>query len=87
MKIRIETREENRFENLQAKYGPVLSGFGLSEDNGYAVIAINSLDELFVLDRDIRKYIDKSKSCNPYFGLAIRTDDDGVQYLEIQDNY
>lgn len=87
MKIRIETREENRFEDLQTKYGPVLSRFNLSEDNGYAVIAISSLDELFALDRDIRKYIDKSDFGFPYFGLDIRSDDDGVQYLEIKDNY
>ena len=88
MKIRIETYFFYKYDEILQEYGKVLSRFGLSKtDDGHAEIYIGTLGDVLNLHKEIEAFINSSdKSCH-YFGLMIKSYDDGTPYLEIKDNY
>lgn len=88
MKIGIETYANNNYKEISEEYGEVLIRFGLSEtENGSAEICINCLGDVFNLHKEIESFINNSDKPLPYFGLMIKSYDDGTPYLEIKDNY
>ena len=88
MKINIETYCSDRYNEISAEYGKVLSRFGLSEKaDGSAEIYIDCLGDIFSLHKEIENFINDSDKSLPYFGLMIKSHDDGTLYLEIKDNY
>ena len=88
MKIGIETYASNTYKEISEEYGDVLKRFGLSEtENGYAEIYIDCLGDIFNLHKEIEEFINNSDKALHYFGLMIRSYDDGTSYLEIKDNY
>ena len=88
MKIGIETYASNTYKEISEEYGDVLKRFGLSEtENGYAEIYIDCLGDIFNLHKEIENFINDSDKPLPYFGLMIKSYDDGTPYLEIKDNY
>ena len=42
---------------------------------------------LFNLNKEIKKFVNKADKPLPYFGLIIKSYNDGTPYLEIKDNY
>lgn len=88
MKIGIETYASNKYEEISKEYEKVLSRFGLAETKeGNATIVIECLGDIFSLHREIAEFINESDSPIPYFGIIIKSYDDGTPYLEIKDNY
>ena len=88
MKINIETYDCDRYDEISAEYGKVLSRFGLSEKaDGSAEVYIDCLGDVFNLHKEIENFINDSDKPLPYFGLMIKSYDDGIPYLEIKDNY
>lgn len=88
MKIRIETYFSNEYDEILKEYGNVLSRFGLtSTDDGHAEIYIGTLGDVLNLHKEIEEFIDNSDKPYHYFGLMIKSHDDGTPYLEIKDNY
>ena len=88
MKINIETYDCDRYDEISAEYGKVLSRFGLSEKaDGSAEVYIDCLGDVFNLHKEIENFINDSDKPFPYFGLMIKSYNDGTPYLEIKDNY
>lgn len=89
MTLNIETYSEYKYNEIKNEYGSVLSNYGLRKTGclEHACIDINTLDELFLLNKEIEEFVDKSNDSLPYFGLMIKSYDDGTPYLEIKDNY
>ena len=88
MKIGIETYASNTYKEISEEYGDVLKRFGLSEtENEYAEIYIDCLGDIFNLHKEIEEFTNNSDKAFPYFGLMIKSHDDGTLYLEIKDNY
>lgn len=88
MKIGIETYASNTYKEISEEYGEVLKWFGLSEtENGCAEICVDCLGDVFNLHKEIENFINNSDKPLPYFGLMIKSYDDGTPYLEIKDNY
>lgn len=88
MKINIETYGSNKFDEISAEYGEILSRFELSKkEDGSAEIYIGTLGDIFNLHKEIEKFFDNSDQPLPYFGLMIKSNDGGAPYLEIKDNY
>ena len=88
MKIRIETYFSNEYDEILQKYGKVLPRFGLTRtDDGHAEIYIGTLGDIFSLHKEIEEFIDNSDNPCHYFGLMIKSYEDGTPYLEIKDNY
>ena len=88
MKINIETYDCDRYDEISAEYGKVLSRFGLSEKaDGSAEVYIDCLGDVFNLHKEIENFINDSDKPLPYFGLMIKSYDDGTPYLEIKDNF
>lgn len=86
MKINIETYDCNKYDEISEEYGKVLSRFGLTKtENGYAEIDVDYLEDILNLHRDIKEFT--SGKSIPYFGIMIRSYDNGKPYLEIKDNY
>ena len=85
MNIRIKTYAEYKYENIQKEYGNILHKFGLTKsDDGSAYINVNSLEDLFELDKEISKFCDDD--WRVYFGIIVKHDGK-EQLLEIKDNY
>lgn len=87
MKIAIETYGSCKYKEIVDEYGEVLRNFGLFEENGFAYIEVEQIDQLFLLNSEICKFVLDAEKCLPYFGLVIKSYDDGTPYLEIKDNY
>lgn len=89
MTLNIETYSEYRYSDIKKEYGSVLSKYGFRElnDTEYACIDINTLEDLMALNEELEKFVDKADKPLPYFGLMIKSYDDGTPYLEIKDNY
>lgn len=88
MKINIETYDCDRYDEISAEYGKVLSRFGLSEKaDGSAEIYIDCLGDLLNLNKELEQFAENVDIPVVYFGLMIKSYDDGTPYLEIKDNY
>ena len=87
MKIAIETYGSCNYEEISNEYGKILRNFGLFEEDGFAYIKVHKIEELFLMHSEISKYVFETEKCLPYFGLVIKSYDDGTPYLEIKDNY
>ncbi len=88
MKIRIETCFFYEYDEILQEYGKVLSRFGLTmTDDNHAEIYIGTLGDIFSIHKEIEEFIDNSDKPYHYFGLMIKSYDDGTPYLEIKDNY
>lgn len=87
MNIKIETSYENKYARIQKDYGSVLQKFGLNKaDDGSAYITVNSLDDLFELDRQLTRFDDERYDWGVYFGIVVMHDK-GQPMLLIKDNY
>lgn len=88
MKINIETYDSNEYNKILTDYGEILSRFGLfrTEENNAGII-VECLEDLFRINRELEKFINESDMTIPYFGIMIKSYDDGSPYLEIKDNY
>lgn len=87
MNIKIETSGENKYDRIQKEYGSVLQKFSLTKtDDGSAYITINSLEDLFELDRQLTRFDEEREDWGVYFGIVV-THDKGQPMLEIKDNY
>ena len=88
MKINIETYSSNRYDEISVEYGEVLKKFGLSKtQDGNAEIYIDCLGDLLNLNRELELFAENVDVPVVYFGLMIKSYDDGAPYLEIKDNY
>lgn len=88
MKINIETYGSNNYKEILKEYGKVLTRFGLSEtEDGNAEVYIGCLGDLLSLNKELEEFTRNSDKSIPYFGLMIKSYDDGIPYLEIKDNY
>lgn len=89
MTLNIETYCEYGYAEIKEEYDSVLSNYGLRKtgDLNQACIDIHTLEELFVLNKEIEEFVNKADKPLPYFGLMIKSYDDGTPYLEIKDNY
>lgn len=88
MKMNIETYASNKYEEISEEYGTVLLRFGLTEtEDGNAEVYIGCLGDLLNLNKELEEFTSKSDKPLPYFGLMIKSYDDGTPYLEIKDNY
>ena len=87
MNIKIETYSEYKFSWIQKEYGSVLHKFGLTEANdGTAYITVDSLEDLFELDKELNSFCDEQNDWRVYFGIIVKHDR-GIPMLEIKDNY
>lgn len=87
MNIKIETWGQYKYDRIQEEYGSILHKFGFTKaDGGSAYITINSLEDLFELDRQLTRFDEELEDWGVYFGLVI-THDKGEPMLEIKDNY
>ena len=87
MNIKIETYGEYKFNRIEKEYGSVLHKFGLAKaDDETAYITVNSLEDLFELDKELNKFCDEQDNWRVYFGIII-IHDHGQPMLEIKDNY
>lgn len=87
MNIKIETYSEYKFDWIQKEYGSVLHKFGLTKaDDETAYITVNSLEDLFELDKELNKFCDEQDDWRIYFGIIVKHYD-GQPMLEIKDNY
>lgn len=88
MKINIETYSSNKYKEIVEEYGKVLNRFALTEtDNGNAEVCIGCLEDLLNLNKKLEEFTNNTDKPLPYFGLMIKSYDDGTPYLEIKDNY
>ena len=87
MKIKIETYNWYKYDDIHKEYGDVLNKFGLTKtDDEVAYIDVNSLEDLFEIDKDISSLLDERDDWYVYFGIVIKHD--GKEpFLEIKDNY
>ena len=87
MNVKIETYSEYEYEWVQKEYGAILNKFGLSKANdGTAYIVINSLEDLFQLDKELDKFCEEQDDWHVYFGVIIKHNS-GEPLLEIKDSY
>lgn len=87
MNVKIETYSEYKYDRIQKEYGSVLHKFGLTKsDDGSAYITVNSLEDLFELDKELDSFDDKRDDWSVYFGIIIRHNNE-QPILEIKDNY
>ncbi len=87
MVINIETHSSNCYDEICAEYGEVLEQFGLMKKDEKARIVIYELQDVFNLHREITNFCDENDKDSPYFGLMIKTYEDGTPYIEIADNF
>ena len=87
MKIKIETRCADQYDEIEKEYGNVLHKFGLTKaDDGTAYLSVDRLDDLLELDKEIRNFDDERDDWHVYFGMIIRYES-GQPLLIIKDNY
>lgn len=87
MNIKIETWGQYKFDRIKEEYGSILHNFGLTKaDDESAYITVNSLEDLFELDRQLTRFDEEREDWGVYFGIVI-THDKGQPMLEIKDNY
>lgn len=87
MNILIETYFNYEYDEIQKEYGSVLHKFGLTKDHdGRAYIIINSLEDLFELDKELREFCNEREDWFVYFGIIIEHCKEGP-LLTIKDNY
>ena len=88
MNLKIETYAEYKYDEIQKEYGSVLHKFGLAKaDDESAYISINSLEDLFELDKELRSFCDeRDDDWCIYFGIVIEHFN-GQPLLIIKDNY
>lgn len=87
MNIKIETYSECKFNWVQKEYGSVLYKFGLTKaDDGTAFVIVNSLEDLFELDKELNVFCNDQDDWHVYFGIIVKHDK-GELLLEIKDNY
>ena len=88
MRIKVETWCKYKYDQIQEEYGNVLNKFGLvKSDDETAYLNINSLEDLFELDKELRNFCDGLNDYGVYFGIVVQHNDKGEQLLEIKDNY
>lgn len=88
MNVKIETYAQYKYEEIQKEYGSILHKFGLTKaDDGTAYINVNSLEDLFELDKELCNFCNELDGYHVYFGIVVQHNDDGEQLLEIKDNY
>lgn len=90
MDIRIETKCEFKYEEIDKLYGSVLKNFGFREQNKYAFITLKSVEDIEKLDSMLEEYIDNYEGDNSYInwylGILFKHDQ-GEFILEINDNF
>jgi hypothetical protein len=87
MKIQLETRCADQYDEIEKEYGSVLHKFGLTKaDDGFAYLSIDRLEDLFELDKEIHNFNDERDDWHVYFGMIIRYEN-GQPLLIIKDNY
>ena len=90
MNIRIETKCEFKYDEIEQLYGSVLKNFGLFKEGEYAFIVLQSVEDIEKLDDMLEEYIDNYEGDNPYinwyFGILFKHDQ-GELILEIKDNF
>ena len=90
MDIRIETKWEFEYEEIDKLYGSVLKNFNFHKDGKYALMSLDSIEDGERLDSMLEEYIDNYDADNPYinwyFGLMFKHDQ-GEFILEIKDNF
>lgn len=88
--IRIETRCEYEYEEINKLYGIVLNNFCFRKVNEYAYITLNSMEDIEKLDNMLDEYINNYEGYNGYinwyFGILFKHDL-GEFILEIKDNF
>ena len=86
MNIKIETWGQYKYDRIKEEYGSILHKFGLTKVDESAYITVNSLEDLFELDRQLTLFDEEQEDWGVYFGLVIKHDN-GEPMLEIKDNY
>ena len=90
MNVRIETKCEFEYEEIDKLYGSVLKNFNFHKDGKYAFLSLDSIEDVERLDSMLEEYIDNYEGDNPnvnwYFGLMFKHDQ-GEFILEINDNF
>lgn len=90
MDVRIETKCEYEYEEIDKLYGTVLKNFGFRKAGNYAYIALKSVEDIEKLDCMLEEYIDNYEGDNNYinwyFGILFKHDQ-GEFILEIKDNF
>jgi hypothetical protein len=86
MNIKIETWGQYKYDRIKEEYGSILHKFGLTKVDESAYITVNSLKDLFELDRQLTRFDEEREDWGVYFGL-VDTHDKGEPMLEIKDNY
>lgn len=87
MKIQLETRCADQYDEIEKEYGSVLHKFGLTKtDDGFAYLSIDRLEDLFELDKEIHNFNDERDDWHVYFGIVVKHYN-GQPLLEIKDNY
>lgn len=88
MNVKIESYMYYAYDDIQKEYGSVLHEYGLTKsDDGYAYINVNSVEDLFEINKKLRKLDDEREEWSVYFGILVECDDYGVPILTIKDNY
>ena len=90
MDVRIETKCEYEYEEIDKLYGTVLKNFGFRKADNYAYITLKSVEDIKKLDSMLEEYIDNYEGDNNYinwyFGILFKHDQ-GEFILEIKDNF
>ena len=73
MRFRIETSLDLGYGAIEKKYGNILRKYDLSESDNSPYIAINSIEELSALEKDIRKFCFEYSTDDSlwYYGIMI----------------
>lgn len=95
MLVKIETYSDYEYDPIKKEYGSVLNKYGLQEiDDKYgrnnfkaAAITLNTIEELFQLDADLRKLDEDEDGWHLYFGLMTQIDENCNNRIVIKDNY